>query len=335
MAEHFKIVFEGHLRTGVDLETARLNLAQLFKSDVSNMDRLFTGKPVTVKRSLTQDDAQRYLKALNDAGVEARIEPEQPVTWTLEEVTAPEPQKPAVESSASPYAPPRAAMAQDWPAVGELKVFTLQGRIGRLRYLAWSVPGSEHEVITDYAYMLRHLDGRVELAQDRHIAAFLATQNRRLERRVANDLSSISEEEGPDRYSVAAFIANLQALYYPAPLPNLGSAIARYLKPLIVEIRSTVRRSVVEQSLDAMATSGDLQPLTGALDVRQILALDQQEYEQAVVEYRQLNEYITHFGVDAPRNRALAIKRGFEVARLASLSVAFMTFFYFAMVAML
>ena len=56
MAEHFKIVFEGQLRTGVDLETARLNLAQLFKSDVSSMDRLFTGKPVTVKRGLTQDD---------------------------------------------------------------------------------------------------------------------------------------------------------------------------------------------------------------------------------------------------------------------------------------
>lgn len=173
------------------------------------------------------------------------------------------------------------------------------------------------------------------LAQDRHIAAFLAMQNRRLERRVANDLSSVSEEEGPDRYSVAAFIANLQTLYYPAPLPNLGSAIARYLKPLTGDIRSTLRRSVVEQSLDAMATSGDLQPLSGALDMRQILALDMQEYEQAIVEYRRLNEYITHFGVDAPRNRALAIKRGFEVARLASLSVAFMTFFYFAMVAML
>jgi uncharacterized membrane protein YhaH (DUF805 family) len=139
MAEHFKIVFEGQLRTGVDLQTARLNLAQLFKSDVSSMDRLFTGKPVTVKRGLTQDDAQRYMKALNDAGVEARIEPEQPVTWTLEEITAPEPPQPAFEPAGSPYAPPRASMTQDWPAVGELKVFTLQGRIGRLRYLAWSM----------------------------------------------------------------------------------------------------------------------------------------------------------------------------------------------------
>jgi uncharacterized membrane protein YhaH (DUF805 family) len=139
MAELFKIVFEGQLRTGVDLETARLNLAQLFKSDVSDMDRLFTGKPVTVKRGLNREDAQRYLKALNDAGVDANIEPEQPVTWTLEEIDEAVAPRPAFEPAASPYAPPKSSVANDWPAVGELKVFTVQGRIGRLRYLAWTM----------------------------------------------------------------------------------------------------------------------------------------------------------------------------------------------------
>lgn len=138
MAEHFKIVFEGQLGTGVELETARLNLAQLFKTDVSGVERLFTGKPVTIKRSLTRDDAQRYLAALNDAGVEGRIEPEEPVSLSLEEVAEDAP-RPTFEPAASPYAPPRTPVAQDWPAVGELKVFSIQGRIGRLRYLAWSL----------------------------------------------------------------------------------------------------------------------------------------------------------------------------------------------------
>ena len=139
MAEHFKIVFEGQLRTGVELETARLNLAQLFKTDVSGVDRLFTGKPVTIKRSLTRDDAQRYLAALNDAGVEGRIEAEEPVSLSLEEVVEDAPQRPVFEPAASPYAPPRTPVAHDWPAVGDLKVFSIQGRIGRLRYLAWSL----------------------------------------------------------------------------------------------------------------------------------------------------------------------------------------------------
>ncbi|HEY0289640.1 MAG TPA: DUF805 domain-containing protein [Pseudomonas sp.] len=140
MAEHFSIVFEGQRRNGVELETAKLNLAQLFKSDVSAIERLFSGKPITVKRGLTHDDAQRYLKALNDAGVEARIERETPIALTLEEIEEPSVQRPAYESVAtSPYAPPRAAVTYDRAEIGELKVFTVQGRIGRLRYLAWSM----------------------------------------------------------------------------------------------------------------------------------------------------------------------------------------------------
>lgn len=139
MADHFKIVFEGHLRTGVELETARLNLAQLFKSDVSGVDRLFSGQPVTLKHGLPHDDAERYLKALNEAGVEARIEREEPVAWSLDDVGQPAPAGPTFEHAASPYAPPRAAVVNDWPAEGLLKVFTIQGRIGRLRYLAWSL----------------------------------------------------------------------------------------------------------------------------------------------------------------------------------------------------
>lgn len=140
MAEHFKIVFEGQLRDGVELQTAKLNLAQLFKSDVASIERLFSGRPVTLKRGLTHDDAERYLKALNDAGVDARIEPEAAVALSLEEVEEPHAQRPAFDAAAtSPYAPPRSAVTQTWPEVGELNVFTVQGRIGRLRYLAWSM----------------------------------------------------------------------------------------------------------------------------------------------------------------------------------------------------
>jgi uncharacterized membrane protein YhaH (DUF805 family) len=140
MAEHFKIVFEGNLRNGVELETAKLNLAQLFKTDIGAVDRLFSGKPVTVKRGLAREDAARYLKALNDAGVDARIEPEAPIVLSLEELEEPPATSQSFEPTAtSPYAPPRSAVAHDWPDVGELNVFTVQGRIGRLRYLAWSM----------------------------------------------------------------------------------------------------------------------------------------------------------------------------------------------------
>ncbi|PHN29715.1 DUF805 domain-containing protein [Pseudomonas sp. ICMP 561] len=134
----FKIVFEGQLRNGVELQTAKLNLASLFKSEVSAVDNLFSGKPVALKRGLTQADAQVYLKALNDAGVEARIDSDPVIILNIEEV---EETSPTLQSSqpvpTSPYAPPRASVIDDETKQSELKIFSFQGRIGRVRYLAW------------------------------------------------------------------------------------------------------------------------------------------------------------------------------------------------------
>ncbi|GFM89590.1 hypothetical protein PSCICO_49890 [Pseudomonas cichorii] len=138
---HFKIMFEGQLRNGVELETAKLNLAQLFKSETSAVERLFNGTPVSLKRGLSQADAQRYIQALNDAGVEARIEPDPAISLSLDEVDEPKPYRAPVEPSpaTSPYAPPKAPVTPELPEHSTLKVFSIEGRIGRLRYLAWSL----------------------------------------------------------------------------------------------------------------------------------------------------------------------------------------------------
>ncbi|MDB6051273.1 MAG: hypothetical protein JWR17_4019 [Pseudomonas sp.] len=136
MAEtHFKIVFEGHLRNGVDIETAKLNLAGLFKSDASAVEKLFDGRPVVLKRGLSHEQALHYLDALNDAGVEAALEIETPIILSLDEIDTPT----TYRAEPSPYAPPNAAVIPAAPGFSELKVFTVQGRIGRLRYLAWSL----------------------------------------------------------------------------------------------------------------------------------------------------------------------------------------------------
>ncbi len=42
-------------------------------------------------------------------------------------------------NEASPYAPPTAALDENLPQTGELKVWSFAGRIGRLRYIAWSM----------------------------------------------------------------------------------------------------------------------------------------------------------------------------------------------------
>ncbi|MBR7216129.1 DUF805 domain-containing protein [Pseudomonas sp. B2021] len=134
----FKIVFDGALRPGVESTTAKLNLAELFKSDVEAIEKLFTGRPVALKRDLSHSDAETYLTALHNAGVDARIEVEQPVAFSLAE-THETGSSTADRAAASPYAPPRAAVGDDLPEFATLKVFTIHGRIGRLRYLAWTL----------------------------------------------------------------------------------------------------------------------------------------------------------------------------------------------------
>ncbi|MCX4219113.1 MULTISPECIES: DUF805 domain-containing protein [Pseudomonas] len=132
----YKIVFDGALQPGVDITTAKLNLANLFKSDVAAIERLFNGRTVALKRDLSHSDAQTYLQALSKTGIDARIEAETPIELNLSDVHE---QSAAVAEPDSPYAPPRAAVGENLPAFAPLKPFGAEGRIGRLRYLAWSM----------------------------------------------------------------------------------------------------------------------------------------------------------------------------------------------------
>jgi len=137
----FKIVFDGALLPGVELTTAKLNLAELFKSDVDAIDKLFTGRPVALKRDLSHADAETYLQALKNTGIDARIEAEQPVAFSLAETheTSTGSSSDYSRPAESPYAPPRASVGENLPEFSTLKVFTVDGRIGRLRFLAWTL----------------------------------------------------------------------------------------------------------------------------------------------------------------------------------------------------
>lgn len=134
----YKIVFDGTLLPGVEKSTAQLNLAELFKSETTAVERLFTGQWVELKRDLTQADADRYLEALKKAGIDARIQAEQSLDLSLDSVTAAPPPRPA-NTSNSPYAPPQATVGEAIPQYATLNPFSFQGRIGRLRYLAWTL----------------------------------------------------------------------------------------------------------------------------------------------------------------------------------------------------
>ena len=64
----FKIVFSGELMPAAQLEVVKANLANLFKSDSTKIDSLFTSGPIALKRDLSEDEAEKYLAALQRAG---------------------------------------------------------------------------------------------------------------------------------------------------------------------------------------------------------------------------------------------------------------------------
>jgi uncharacterized membrane protein YhaH (DUF805 family) len=174
----YKIVFDGQLMPEMALETVKDNLARLFKSDQSKIDALFSGSPVALKRDLAEAEADKYMAALQQAGALVRKEQDVAAGLSLvehhdeaeqinETMSCPKcghEQAKAIECSAcgivvekylarqtqltesapaaaatpSPYSTPKADVAETMPEYGPLKVFTVNGRIGRVRYLAWS-----------------------------------------------------------------------------------------------------------------------------------------------------------------------------------------------------
>ncbi|WP_137974844.1 DUF805 domain-containing protein [Pseudomonas sp. F(2018)] len=59
--------------------------------------------------------------------------------YLARQATLPVTPAPAAMESASPYSTPKSEVGEAMPEYGELKVFTVNGRIGRVRYLGWSM----------------------------------------------------------------------------------------------------------------------------------------------------------------------------------------------------
>jgi uncharacterized membrane protein YhaH (DUF805 family) len=95
----FNIVFDGLIVVDKPEQTVKENLAQLFKCDMARVDGLFCDRSVVIKRDVSEAAANRYIKALLEAGAIARKEsassgPPQPSAPAvaapppLEEITA-------------------------------------------------------------------------------------------------------------------------------------------------------------------------------------------------------------------------------------------------------
>lgn len=64
----FDILFDGTLKPDADPHLVRERLGAAFKLDAAGIERLFTGKPVAVKRDADLTTAARYKRVFEEAG---------------------------------------------------------------------------------------------------------------------------------------------------------------------------------------------------------------------------------------------------------------------------
>lgn len=120
--KHFDVVFRGHLAAGADEADVKAALARLFKSTPAQIERLFSGKRVVIKKNLDREQADKYREVLRNAGAKVSLVSSKAASATLAPVDSPAP--PAQRASYAVDDPTekvsqRASFATDDPAASE------------------------------------------------------------------------------------------------------------------------------------------------------------------------------------------------------------------------
>ena len=64
----FEVVFHGQVRPEIDPAQARARIGQLFQVDAKQLDVLFSGRRIVIKKGLDEAAAQKYRQAIERAG---------------------------------------------------------------------------------------------------------------------------------------------------------------------------------------------------------------------------------------------------------------------------
>ncbi len=109
--QRFAVVFSGQLVDGAERDSVRDNLAKLFKVEPAKVAKMFTGKPVLIKKDLDEAKAKNYKAALAKAGAVAEIVANDPPAAAPQ---SPAPTvAPATTAKADPGEPPPPPVAPD------------------------------------------------------------------------------------------------------------------------------------------------------------------------------------------------------------------------------
>lgn len=109
----YSVIFRGDLEPGYTATDVRANLARLFKAGPDTIEKLFSGRPLAIKKNLSDSQARQLQATLAKNGAQSTLKAEgQPATEVTSQPAAPAPQS---NKSAAPAEPaPAAASGPDW-----------------------------------------------------------------------------------------------------------------------------------------------------------------------------------------------------------------------------
>jgi hypothetical protein len=71
----YQIVFDGTLTGEIAVSKVKQNLAAMFKMNATQIEALFSGNPIVIKRNIDEDTAKKYQLAFNKAGAKCTLVP--------------------------------------------------------------------------------------------------------------------------------------------------------------------------------------------------------------------------------------------------------------------
>jgi hypothetical protein len=72
-AKNHHVIFEGRITGEIGIAEVKRNLAAMFKMNGTQVESLFSGKPIVIKRDIDVQTAQKYAAAFKKAGAVCRI----------------------------------------------------------------------------------------------------------------------------------------------------------------------------------------------------------------------------------------------------------------------
>ena len=76
MAARYKLLFRGKTLVGQDQDKVKHKLGELLKLDQQGLAQLFSGRLITLKRGLLQQEASKYQQLLENIGAEILLQPD-------------------------------------------------------------------------------------------------------------------------------------------------------------------------------------------------------------------------------------------------------------------